>query len=149
MLFAVLKTHHLQAAAGRPCGDLSKRSVFVEQAMNTLRYMKVLKKDALLCSYDQFTMIRLLDELKDDVDFGNFQIEDVRALQTYDMENKTDLCATLLCYAPFSTPPRRFPHHPKNLHLILLSNSRAHRHKDRRNHRKEHFWPGRLYTPVR
>jgi len=97
-LLGLLKTHHLQAAAGRPCGDLSKLPVFVEQAMNTLRYMKVLKKDSLLCSYDQFTMIRLLDELKDDVDFGNFQIEDVRALQTYDMENKTELCATLLCY---------------------------------------------------
>ncbi len=43
-------------------------------------------------------MIRLLDYLKDDVDFGNFQIEDVRTLQSYDKENQTELCATLLCY---------------------------------------------------
>lgn len=97
-LSELVNTHHMRAAAGRPCKDLGKLPMFVGQALNTLRYMKVLKKDAPLCSYDQFTMICLLDELKDDVEFGNFQIEDVRALQTYDMENHTELCATLLCY---------------------------------------------------
>ncbi len=97
-LAGLLKTHALRAAAGRPCGDLSRIPLFVGQALDTLRYMRVLKKDALLCSYDQFTMIRLLDGLRDDVDFENFQIEDVRALQTYDQENGTELCATLLCY---------------------------------------------------
>jgi len=97
-LSGLLKAHDLRAAAGRPCGDLSRLPVFVGQALDTLRYMRVLKKDVRICSYDQFTMIRLLDGLKDDVDFGNFQIEDVRALQTYDQENGTELCATLLCY---------------------------------------------------
>ncbi|MBQ9269464.1 MAG: helix-turn-helix domain-containing protein [Oscillospiraceae bacterium] len=97
-LLGLLKAHDLRAAAGRPCGDLSRLPVFVGQALDTLRYMRVLKKDVRICSYDQFTMIRLLDGLKDDVDFGNFQIEDVRALQTYDQENGTELCATLLCY---------------------------------------------------
>lgn len=97
-LSGLLKTHSLRAAAGRPCADLGRLPVFIGQALDTLRYMRVLKKDALLCSYDQFTMIRLLDGLRDDVDFENFQIEDVRALQTYDQKNGTELCATLLCY---------------------------------------------------
>jgi len=97
-LTGLLRNHDLQAAAGRPCADLSRLPVFVGQALDTLRYMRVLKKDARICSYDQFTMIRLLDGLKGDVDFENFQIEDVRALQTYDQENGTELCATLLCY---------------------------------------------------
>ena len=97
-LSGLLKAQDLRAAAGRPCGDLSRLPVFVGQALDTLRYMRVLKKDALICSYDQFTMIRLLDGLREDVDFGNLQIEDVRALQAYDRENGTELCATLLCY---------------------------------------------------
>jgi len=106
-LSGLLKAQDLRAAAGRPCGDLSRLPVFVGQALDTLRYMRVLKKDARICSYDQFTMIRLLDGLRDDVDFGNFQIEDVRALQTYDREYNTELCATLLCYLENSTGTSR------------------------------------------
>lgn len=72
--------------------------MFVCHGADTLKYMRILRKDSLLCSYDQFTMIRLLDGLREDVDFNNFLIEDIRALQNYDKKNGTELCRTLLCY---------------------------------------------------
>lgn len=97
-LSAIMKNHGLCCGAGRPCGDLSQISIFVRQGYDTLKYMQVLKQDAVFCTYDQFTMIRLLDRLQEGVDFNGFQIEDVRAIQNYDIDNQTELCRTLLCY---------------------------------------------------
>lgn len=96
--FSTLRRLGLQAATGRPCDDLSQLRTYYRQALDTLQYMKVLRKDTEFCSYDQFCMIRLLDGLRDDVDFNNFLISDVRVLHRYDIENQTELCKTLLCY---------------------------------------------------
>lgn len=97
-LATVLKRNRLYGCAGRPCKNLSQLSMFVRQGADTLKYMRILRQDSLLCSYDQFTMIRLLDGLREDVDFNNFLIDDIRALQNYDKKNGTELCRTLLCY---------------------------------------------------
>lgn len=97
-LYSLIKRFGMQAATGRPCSDLSRLYKYYRQALDTLKYMRVLRSCAYICSYDQFSMIHLLDGLRDDVDLNNFSIPDIDILQKYDAENQTELCGTLLCY---------------------------------------------------
>lgn len=95
---ALLQKHRLSAGLSRPFKSISSFPEAYEEAVSTLRFLRILRPGQSMACYDDFLMLRLLDSLRKDVDPDEFCLPDIRQLQSYDKTHGTELCRTLLCY---------------------------------------------------
>ena len=97
-LHELLRKQGISAGASRPFDDLSGLRQAYQQAVATLRTLRILGRSRTVGFYDDFLMIRLLELVPDNVSLSGFCLPDIQALQEYDKAHDSELCRTLLCY---------------------------------------------------
>ena len=98
----IISKYGLVAGGSRPFSDLSDLKTYYQQALETMNTLKILQRRGCLAQYDDFLMLRLFDCLREDTDLSFFALPDIRTLQEYDKQHRTELCRTMLCYLQHS-----------------------------------------------
>ena len=94
----VAKKQGLSGGISRPFENLATLRNAYQQAVATLKTLRILDRKCTIACYDDYLMIRLLDGMREDVDLGEFCMPDIQVLQDYDKKHDAELCRTLLCY---------------------------------------------------
>ena len=94
----LLRRCKFSAGLSRPFSSITGVKNAYDEALSTLKTLRILRKNQVSAGYDDFLMIRLLDSMRDDIDLNVFCLPDIRELQIYDQTHDSELCRTLLCY---------------------------------------------------